>query len=453
MPVARQCGGAAAGPAGSRFFAAFLPFCRTAVLLTACARVQVPPGGPPDRVAPVLTAIFPDSQLVLPDLDRDVVFQFSEVVSEGGNPNFGLGTGDLEKLILLSPSDFVPRVHWRRNRITVSPREGWRPGLVYRVELLPGVMDLSNNRTADRTVVTFTTGPPLPGGVLRGMVVSWSNRRPVPGGLVEAVLLPDSLSYRTVADSAGRFELGPIPRGEYLVYGVIDQNRDSRHGQREEFDSVRVAAGRDSVGEIWAHRHDSTAARIAITEVRDSLTVGLTFSLTLNPYQRVPADSVRVLLLPDSVPVPILAVLPQAEFDSMFRARVAVDTTPAGRARADSARAAAAARARADSIRADSVARARRAAEIRIPGAERRLAATPDTAGRGPLLTKPALFEKLFIRLGEPLRPGGRYAVVVFGVETLSRVSGSSRAGFAGPAAPRTDTSSVRARPDTGRFR
>jgi hypothetical protein len=399
----------------------------------------------------VIVATSPDTEAVLSGFDDEVSFQFGEVISEGSSPNFGLGTGDLEKLLILSPSNAVPAVRWRRTRVTARPREGWRPNLVYRVELLPGVTDLSGNRSIRGAVVTFSTGAALPNWTLHGQVVSWATQRPVPRGLVEAVLLPDSLSYRTVADSAGRFVLGPIPQGEYLVFGVLDQNRDLRWDRREEFDTVRVAAGRDSVGEIWAFRHDSTAARIASSAVRDSIAVGLTFSQPLNPFQRLPADSVRVLLLPDSLRVPVLRILPQREFDAALRARVAVDTTPAGRARADSIRADSVARARADSIRADSIARARRAAEIRIPGAERRPIPAVDTVSRAPLRTKPAPFDGLVIELGEPLKPGGRYAIIVHGVENLSRVAGEARAVVAVPERPRADTAAVKR--DTSRIR
>src|SRR5204863_9646379 len=113
----------------------------------------------------------------------EVEFRFDEVVSEGGQPNFGLGTGDLERMMILSPSNAVPAVHWKRNRITVRPRGGWKPNLVYRVELLPGIVDLSNNRSKNGRVVTFTTGAPLPTTHLRGVVVDWTTQRPVARGL------------------------------------------------------------------------------------------------------------------------------------------------------------------------------------------------------------------------------------------------------------------------------
>jgi hypothetical protein len=378
----------------------------------ACASIAPPPGGPSDREVPFLVSVSPDSLRVLADFDDDVEFRFNEVVAEGGSPNFGLGTGDLERVILVSPSDEVPRVSWKRDRITVRAREGWQPNRVYRVELLPGIADLRGNRTERGRVVTFSTGAPVPVTTLRGMVVDWNTQRPHRQGLVEAVLLSDSLAYRAITDSAGRFLLGPLPRGDYLVYGVIDQNTDRRRQLRESFDSVRVAAGRDSVGEVWAFRHDTLPVRMNSAELRDSLSIGLTFSQQVDPYQRLPADSVEVRQLPDSTPLPVLAILPQGAFDTAYPA-----------ARPDSTRAAAdSARARADSIRADSIARAREAAEIRIAGTERRRPQARDTAGTGPLRTKPPLFDRLFVRVGTRLLPGTRYVIIVHGLKSVSGV-------------------------------
>ncbi|MGH3368761.1 MAG: Ig-like domain-containing protein, partial [Nocardioidaceae bacterium] len=228
------------------------------LLTVACARMEPPPGGPPDIAAPQLVTIAPDSLARIPDFDGEVEFRFDEVVSEGGQPSQGTGTGDLEKLVILSPTTRVPDVHWRRTRITVRPDEGWQRDRVYRIQLLPGVTDLRRNRSDEGAVVTFTTGAPLPSTTLEGLVVDWGTNRPLAEALVVALLLPDSLPYRALADSAGRFSFGPLPAGEYLVSGVQDENRNLRDDPREPYDTVRVRRGATRVGEIWTFVHDTT---------------------------------------------------------------------------------------------------------------------------------------------------------------------------------------------------
>ncbi|HEV2291870.1 MAG TPA: hypothetical protein VGR60_08505, partial [Gemmatimonadales bacterium] len=82
------------------------------LLGTACARIAPPPGGPPDLKPPVIVATVPESMAVIPDFKGDVEFIFDETVSEGTSPDFGLGTGSLEKLVLLSPTTKQPVVRW-----------------------------------------------------------------------------------------------------------------------------------------------------------------------------------------------------------------------------------------------------------------------------------------------------------------------------------------------------
>ncbi len=299
---------------GRRLAGAILAFA-----MAACAKIEPPPGGPPDLVPPGLVATVPDSLAVLPDFSGDVEFLFNETVSEGGSPNMGLGTGDLEKLIILSPSEKVPKVRWKRSRVTVRPAEGWRPNTVYRVQLLPGVMDIRRNRHDSTRVVTFTTGAPLPELHLRGQVWDWTTARPAARALVIAELLPDSLRYRMVADSAGRFDFGPLPSGDYLVYGAIDQNRNARLDRREAWDSQPMPRDSTAVPELWAFPHDSIGPRLSKAAMADSLSATLTFTQPLDPGQRFAPGTVRVLLLPDSVAVEVLTLLPKAEHDSLYR--------------------------------------------------------------------------------------------------------------------------------------
>ncbi|HMU60737.1 MAG TPA: Ig-like domain-containing protein [Gemmatimonadales bacterium] len=290
-----------------------------ALAIAACAKMEPPPGGPPDRTPPGLIATIPDSLAVLPDFSGDVEFLFNETVSEGGSPNMGLGTGDLEKLVILSPSERVPKVRWKRSRVTVRPAEGWRPNTVYRVQLLPGVMDIRRNRYDSTRVVTFTTGAPLPTLRLTGQVWDWMTARPAPQALVVAVLLPDSLQYRMLADSAGKFDFGPLPSGDYLVYGAIDQNKNARFERREAWDSIPMPRDSSAVPELWVFQHDSIGPRLSKAAVTDSLSASLTFTQPLDPTQRFAPGSVRVLLLPDSVAVEVLSLLPREEHDSLYR--------------------------------------------------------------------------------------------------------------------------------------
>jgi hypothetical protein len=387
------------------------PLGMTAFLHLACARIEPPPGGPPDAAPPQLVRTTPDSFASLPDFRGDVEFSFDEVISEGSSPSQGTGTGDLEKLVILSPTKEIPEVRWRRNRITVRPDEGWQRDRVYRVELLPGVTDLRRNRSDRGALVTFSTGAPRPRTTFQGTVVDWTSGRPAPAALVVATLLPDSLPYRGLADSAGRFSLGPLPPGEYIVSGVLDENRNHLADPREAFDSLRVPPGRDSALELWAFVHDTTPPRIRTVTATDSVSAAVEFSQPLDPRQRLQLTAVRVSLLPDSTPVPMTSVLPRPQDDSVHAKRPAAP----------------------DSAAVDTTAARKQPA---LPGARpgvRRQAVEK-------LTSRPPLTDQLVIRPAAPWRPGGRYTVEIRGVRNVTGVAGNVVGALVVPERPPRDS-------------
>lgn len=420
-----------------------------AALLVGCARIEPPPGGPPDMVAPRLVSTTPDSLAVIPNFKGAVVFRFNEVISEGGSPSQGTGTGDLERLVVLSPSEKVPDVDWRRNRIAVRPHDGWRPNTVYRVELLPGVTDLRRNRGENRAIVTFTTGAPAPNTSLTGRVIDWTSARPAPAALVSAVLLPDSLAYRAVADSSGNFKLGPLPRGQYIVYGVIDQNQNLRRDPREQFDSVRVGPDSTVVGELWTFAHDTVGPRIAMMTPNDSVSVTVAFSQPLDPRQRIKPSAVRLVMLPDSTPVRVRSLLPPAVHDSVYpRATPVAARRPV---RDSTSR---------DSTRRDSTIRnptqrdstrpqiGRQPSRVGDEGAGPTAGAgTEGGAAAGTVSSRPPLYDRLILRVAKPLTPGGRYLLEVAGARNVNRVAADARGALAIPERPKPPPADSTRRP------
>jgi hypothetical protein len=394
-----------------------------------CARIEPPPGGPPDREPPRLIGSRPESLATLRGFEGDVEFQFDEVISEGGSPNRGEGTGGLEKLVILSPTTRVPEVDWRRTRITVRPQEGWRPNRVYRVELLPGVTDLRNNRSPEGAVLTFTTGAPQPHATLQGVVVDWSTSRPAGGALVIASLLPDSLPYRGVADSSGRFSLGPLPAGDYLVAGVLDQNQNQLQDPREAYGTAQTQRGRPDVGEVWAFVHDTMPPRVQTVTVDDSVSATATFTQKLDPRQRLRPTDARLRLLPDSTPVAIASILPKPVDDSLHRRAPARDTTAAA----------------ADTLeQPDSVPPQRAGAPAR------RRAPTTEV-----LTSRPPLFDRLVVRVLKPWSPGARLVLELRGVRNVTGVAGNAVGVIAVPekAKPTGATDRAPARRDSARPR
>lgn len=390
----------------------------SALAVNSCARIEPPPGGPPDTKAPTIVSVVPDTMANVPGFDGDVVFTFSETVSEGAQASEGYGTGDLERLILLSPTEKVPVVRWRRNRVTVRPREGWRDSTVYRVELLPGLSDIRNNRSVGGRSVTFTTGGPRPDYTLRGKVYDWNTSQPARGVLLEAVLEPDSLVYRSATDSSGNFTLGPLPRGAYVVFAVTDQNRDRKRGAREVFDSVRVTDDSGKVPELWMFQHDTTQPRMQPPTVTDSVTISIPFNQKLDPYQKLDTSMIMVRELPDSSRIGVVSLLFPPAHDSLYRSPAPrPDTTAVKR----------------DTVKAPIDSLHEFPAAPELDTLKRTPARAPAAA-----LSRPPLAERLTARVGTPLKPGASYTVFMRGIRSVSGITmDSSRAGFKMPERPK----------------
>lgn len=389
--------------------------------LVACAKMGAPPGGPPDKVPPKLISTVPESIGVYPGWKQDVVFRFDEFVSEGNSPNYGQGTGDLEKLILLSPSSKVPVINWHRDHITVHPREGWKPDRVYRIELLPGIQDLRRNRLDTTTVLTFSTGGPLPTDTLRGLVIDWVQGKVAIGALVEMILRPDSLVYRTLTDSSGRFNVGPLPSGEYLVYGAVDQNHDQRRSRRENYDSALVS-GTHLVPALWLIPRDTIGPRLSGVSPGDSVSATLTFASPLLPDQPFDTTNITVRRQTDSSLVPLRSIRTRELDDSLTRLDRAVQDSL---------------RVMRDTTISDSAKRARFQRPV-----DKTPAPAPALGNRGPsrpvrrdaeadsiIASRPKLVTALVVRVdsAHAFVPEGKYLVEVTGLKTVAGVSGNAK--------------------------
>ncbi len=423
-----------------------------------CASIGTPPGGPPDSAPPHIVHMQPESGAVVPNFHGDAVIQFDETVEEmasgGGGGGGGGATGGLAKQVLLSPVAGPVNVSWHRSSVTVKPKEGWKRR-VYRLEILPGFTDLRRNRSDSAKTVLFTTGPAIGHARIGGIALKWIEQTIMVRALIEAVPLPDSVGYLTLADSGGQFNLQNLAPGHYIVYATSDDNGDRRRSPREAYDSTLVTLDSSSNVALFAFPHDTVPPRPRAATFVDSITVRAEFSQALDPTTPLDTTQLKVVQLPDSMPVAVAQVLTQQQYDSL---------TKTMQQKAESAGAAA--------IKHDTAA----APNIRPtvppppppppPGPPP--AARPEPPSRGPrraaaraqprqpvdtalvrrlLAQRPIPSDKIIIRLAHPLKPETRYIVVIAGATNLLGKKGHGDVGFTVPKPVPVDTTRRGARP------
>ena len=415
-------------------------------LAAGCASVGSPPGGPPDSLPPRIVHVSPESGSVVPNWDDDVSIQFDEVIDEQpgstGGGGGGIGSG-LESEVLLSPAKGGVRVGWHRSRVTVKPREGWKKR-VYRLEILPGFVDMRRNRFDSTKVVMFTLGPEIGNARIGGIALNWIEQKIIPRALIEAVPLPDSAGYLTLADSGGQFNVTNLQPGRYIVYATNDENNDRRRGLREAYDSTIVTLDSSTNVALFAFPHDTNPPRPRAAAYVDSLDARIEFNQALDPKATFDTSVVHVLELPDSTPVPAERVVTAKQFDSLVTA---------ARQKADSAAAAARDSAGRAQVVHDTSARPNIHPTVppappspaRARGAPGRRAQQPrvqvDTAlVRQLLAQRPIPSDKFVIRLTRQLKPETRYVVRVRGATNLVGKKGDGEIGFTAPKPTPADT-------------
>ena len=255
-----------------------------------------------DEVPPGIVRTRPDTNAVNVR-NGSIGFDFDEVISERAQ-----GAATLADLFLISPSKGRNDLSWRRTRLEVAPRGGFKPNTTYRVTMLPGLTDLDGNVDSVGRTVVFSTGPRLATGSITGRVFEWMEERPARAALVEAIVLPDSSRYLAVADSLGLFELRNLPAGSYVLRGLVDQNKNREIDLRELYDTVTVTLQDTLSTVLHAIPRDTLGPGIERVDVADSLTLRVRFDRAIDTAMTI-VPSLFTLKTRDSALVAIRSVL------------------------------------------------------------------------------------------------------------------------------------------------
>jgi hypothetical protein len=289
-----------------------------AIAAASCARVMSPTGGERDQEPPRVIETDPIQNLAAANFantTRPVRIVFHETISERSP----------REMVQVSPETGEVHVDRDGNVLEVTIDGGWREGRVYRVTVLPGILDRHGNARTTPYELVFSTGAAMHPNALGGIATDRITGRPAVNARVEAWTEQDTATvYTTVTDSSGFFALRALPVGDYTALVYVDQNRNRKLEAAEARATGKARLGTtDTVAiELALLASDTTPARLLRAEIRDSAQVHLIFDDYMDA--RVPLASMRVSawLLPDSIFIGTAALLTPRAFQ-----RVRGDTT------------------------------------------------------------------------------------------------------------------------------
>jgi len=363
--------------------------------VAACASPGLPPGGPTVSAFPRVIATLPETGAVNVRPNK-VLLRYDDVIGEQA------AGGPLSRNVLISPWDGEPRVDWRRTGIAVQPRGNWRANTAYTITVLPGISDLRGQQIPYGYVLRFSTGGTIPTSVLRGVAFDWVQNRALPKATILATDTKDTtLVHVTVADSTGRFELGAVPPGTYLMRAIDERAPNRALDPREPWDSATVTLVDSARAELYVFVHDTTPARITELRMLDSASITIVMDKPLLPGIAIPATAARVVGA-DSLPVAVVSIVTSAD-------------ERAARATADSI-----ARSRDTSLRAPEA----NAPPRRTIDPTRRRDSMPVVDM--PVPTRAAPSAELVIKLQRALPAGATYRVTLTGLRNLLGNAGTT---------------------------
>lgn len=251
--------------------------------VAACAQPEAPPGGPEDRVPPVVIETVPDTFATVEPGGQEFFFRFNERISE--RPS----AGQLNNAVVISPSVGAVRVRHGRDGITVETQEGMETGRIYRVTVLPVINDMFGNRLRDPFDLVLSTGEEFVPNVVAGVVEDRITGQAVPDMHVAARFGEgaDTLTHWNLTGSDGVFSMRYVPGAPFEVRAWQDRDRNLEVGETEPRSAPsrgEFARSPDTSFTILSLiEPDTTPSRLASVEVQDSVTLNFEFDDYLEP--------------------------------------------------------------------------------------------------------------------------------------------------------------------------
>lgn len=197
-----------------------------ALLLTGCANVVMPSGGPKDQKPPVVLVASPANNST--DFrGKTIHLTFDEFITLNNPSN---------NVMISPPMSKKPTYRTSGKTLIIKFEEPLQPNTTYSINFGDAIKDLHEGNIFKGYTFNFSTGESIDSLSLKGKVISASTLAPMESMLVglfsddNDTLTLDSMPYRvkpnyiTTTDKTGEFEFSGLADKEYLVFALSDAN-------------------------------------------------------------------------------------------------------------------------------------------------------------------------------------------------------------------------------------
>ncbi|MFW6019269.1 MAG: Ig-like domain-containing protein [Bacteroidales bacterium] len=200
-----------------------IKFIFLALIVSACATMVPPQGGPRDEDPPEVVETEPPNKSVNID-SRQVRITFNEFVT----------LSDIQNQVLISPPvKDKPMFQLRGKTLVFDIPENLRSNTTYNIYFGNSIKDLNEGNEIDNYTYTFSTGPYLDSLQLKGRAQKALSEETEAGWVImlykenrDSLPMKEMPYYISKTDENGYFHLQNLAPGNYKVFGLDDQNKN-----------------------------------------------------------------------------------------------------------------------------------------------------------------------------------------------------------------------------------
>jgi hypothetical protein len=238
-------------------FIALLP-----LLITSCANIASPTGGPKDTIPPTLIQTVPVNGSTN-FKGKEIILTFNELVALK-NPK--------EEIIITPATGKGTKFITKKNQIIILPEKPLDSNKTYSISFRESVVDLNESNPAENLHFAFSTGRFIDSAEVKGRIRDMLTNKPLEKFIV-AVYQSDTFNitkhqptYFTQTDKRGRFIITNLKNTHFRIYTFEDKNKNlTAESQTERIgiipDSINFTTITDSLY-IKAIKMDSRPLRL-----------------------------------------------------------------------------------------------------------------------------------------------------------------------------------------------
>lgn len=208
-------------------FIILLALAQQVTVLSSCANIVPPVGGPRDSLPPVVVKMNPGANAVNVTTTK-IDLEFDEYLQRFDNAR--------ENLVVSPLPVKTPDVEVRLNKVTVRLRDSLEPNTTYIIDFGNGIRDVNESNVLRNFRYVFSTGPAIDSLQLSGKVILAET------GKIDTTLLvglyrdlEDSAVYKKAPryvvklDKNGVFRFKNLPAGKFNIYAFQDEGAQKRY--------------------------------------------------------------------------------------------------------------------------------------------------------------------------------------------------------------------------------